>query len=585
MKKLFLFGALFAVGLSFTACSSDNDVASEGAVKNHSNGQRYIALSIVLPNDLAGTRAANDNFKNGLASEFAVNSVKVFVFESNATSAVLQEVLTPDLGSWTNNANGSNVTTRQAFVSRLTKSYSTPYVLAVVNDNGLVYTVGTTTYADILSATTSSYTTTVSGSQYFTMTNSPLSSKIGGSTDPASPDVNILVAATTYETEAEANAATPSEIYVERIAAKVTVQNNGASTTSVSTSQDSQSGTILWWTIDNTEPSAYFVRNVSTKVKGYFSYLNSHVSSDSYKYRFIGASAISSQYRIYWAEDPNYSNDLTGALTGYTTTKNGLGDSNPMYCLENTFDLAHQVFNHTTRVVLAVQFNSGTDFYVINGATGTLYDNAGMTSQIQTAIVNDALIQDAINHHNLSPVTLNSSDVTVSFNAVNAKGVVSVNSITLPTAVVEKLDLDGDSDHDTDDETAIATLLGTVASNINTSNVVEFYDDGKAYYTIRIKHFGDDLTPWSTTYNTGGGIYDVDNSGTITSADETEYLGRYGVVRNNWYNINVSSIKRIGSPVVTSVSGDTTTDDTVDQYIAYAINILAWAYRNQDENL
>ena len=40
MKKMFLFGALIAAGLSFTACSSDNDVASEGAVKNHSNGQR-----------------------------------------------------------------------------------------------------------------------------------------------------------------------------------------------------------------------------------------------------------------------------------------------------------------------------------------------------------------------------------------------------------------------------------------------------------------------------------------------------------------------------------------------------------------
>ena len=572
MKKLFFFGALFAAGLSFTACSSDNDVAGD-PITNNSTGDRFLSLSIVLPNDGASTRAVNDNFKNGLAAEFAVNTLKVLVFEGNSTTAVLKEVITPDLGSWTNNAEGSNVTTRQAFVSKLTNTISTPYVLAVLNDNGLSYTVNTTTYADILAATTSSYVNTVSSTGYFTMTNSPLANVAGGSNDPSSAVVNTLVQASVYTSEAAANAATPNEIYVERIAAKVTVENNAATSTSITTTEDSKAGTIQWWAIDNTESSAYFVRNVSEKVKGYFGYLNSHVSSNDYKYRFIGTSAISSQYRIYWAEDPNYSGTglASSCLTPYSDANKstGLGSSNPRYCLENTFDLSNQTFNHTTRVVLAVQFNSGTDFYVINGATGTLNDEATVISHLQTAVLNNSQVHAIIA---ASSETWVSTEIGITLSSVDANGVVTISDIAwnhTGTALTASLN----------------AIKSSVISAVNTSNKVEFYDDGLSYYTIRIKHFGDDLTPWATSYNTGGGIYDFDGNGSITSADEKEYLGRYGVVRNNWYNINVSSIKRIGSPVVTSVSGDTTTDDTEDQYISYAINILAWAYRNQNADL
>lgn len=107
------------------------------------------------------------------------------------------------------------------------------------------------------------------------------------------------------------------------------------------------------------------------------------------------------------------------------------------------------------------------------------------------------------------------------------------------------------------------------------------YKDGIAYYPINIKHFGDDLTPWvkdATTMNDNPYGSPVDNN---------KYLGRFGVLRNNWYNITVNSIKNVGSAVVPEidVDKDNSYGDKPENYISVRINVLSWAKRNQSENL
>lgn len=89
-----------------------------------------------------------------------------------------------------------------------------------------------------------------------------------------------------------------------------------------------------------------------------------------------------------------------------------------------------------------------------------------------------------------------------------------------------------------------------------------------------IKHFGDDLTPWS-----------ADNK-TVSYPDpdaEAKWLGRYGVLRNNWYNIEVTSIKSIGSADVPDAYG--VPDDPVESWISVKINVLSWAKRSQTADL
>ena len=78
-----------------------------------------------------------------------------------------------------------------------------------------------------------------------------------------------------------------------------------------------------------------------------------------------------------------------------------------------------------------------------------------------------------------------------------------------------------------------------------------------------------------------GNIYP---DGTATDdTKESRFLGRYGVVRNNWYALSVGDIKGVGTPVIPST--DNTPDDELYNYISVRINILSWAKRTQHEDL
>ena len=65
---------------------------------------------------------------------------------------------------------------------------------------------------------------------------------------------------------------------------------------------------------------------------------------------------------------------------------------------------------------------------------------------------------------------------------------------------------------------------------------------------------------------------------------DANYLGRYGMVRNNWYYIELGEIVGFGSAVVPDLP--THPDDELeDMYIKARINILSWAKRPQSWNL
>ena len=99
---------------------------------------------------------------------------------------------------------------------------------------------------------------------------------------------------------------------------------------------------------------------------------------------------------------------------------------------------------------------------------------------------------------------------------------------------------------------------------------ISTYANGESYYIARIKHFGDALTPW--------------NSGESYGDNNLKYLGRYGMLRNNWYELDVQSVSGPGYPDVPEVKPNTP-DDEDDKYIKVSVKILDWAKRSQDVNL
>lgn len=128
-------------------------------------------------------------------------------------------------------------------------------------------------------------------------------------------------------------------------------------------------------------------------------------------------------------------------------------------------------------------------------------------------------------------------------------------------------------------KTGHASLPTTYVADVEAAvGSMVYYKNGVSYYTVRIKHFGDDLTPWNKNELgvKAGEVYPTTNQA-------ENWLGRYGVLRNNWYDITVQGVKGLGSATVPELTG--TTDDELDSYIAVQINVLSWAKRTQNATL
>lgn len=605
MKKL-SFLMLAVAGMLFAACSSDKDVAGDTPNPVLSGNNGYFKVNLNLPTQVAGSmRAWNEstNLSDGLTKEYAVNTVLLLIFEGTSESAAtLKQVITPTAVTPDPGAGDTpnQITAVKEYVAKLDNApTSNLYALAVVNGSGIIEAGSTNTAVKINGGSDQSGIT-IAGLQVatsnamitsdkFFMTNAVLSTKVGGVTDPtATPALQILAPVKSefiYETEAAAQGGTAAtDIYVERGVAKVTVKN------SLATSLKMKGGatatfTFGGWALDNTENNSYIVRKVPETFTWNLKTRSAAVTVDPY--RFIGGNAVdklygtANLYRTYWAEDPEYTSVATGKTTTTAPTfVTAVGDENPQYCHENTFPVAQQTHENTTRVVVKVNL-SGADFYTIGADRKTLYT----LDDVKNLVVTDLMDQSAFATWwaTQSTLTLTAADLTVTFSSTDA-GVVTVSDITVAKAKCDKTSPVTDP--------SINTALPAVITTLNTQLAkVEYFKGGDTYYVIRVKHFGDDLTPWnSSEWKTGhkpatgnvNAIYpDADDSRQIPN-----YLGRYGMVRNNWYDINLGEIVKIGSSTVPVLPGDNTPDDELDElYIKARINILSWAKRVQNWNL
>ena len=141
---------------------------------------------------------------------------------------------------------------------------------------------------------------------------------------------------------------------------------------------------------------------------------------------------------------------------------------------------------------------------------------------------------------------------------------------------------------------ALATTWNTAAASAKDDYKVTLYKDGLTYYNIRIQHFGEFETPWDAQTDVGvikiqpgetvAQIYGYTTDPTAQAKANNRFLGRYGVVRDNWYQLSISAIKKLGSATPTPVNGDTTPDDEIEQdyYISCHVHILPWVLRTQN---
>lgn len=605
MKTTKFFALALAV-LALGACSSDDVIGQkEPAITGGEKG--YVSISVNMPTQPTG-RAFDETLDDGLPSEYKVNDATLLLFsgatEDGATFASAYNL--DATGFAMNGSTTDQITSSATLVQEVTvpttEDDGNIYALVVLNNNGKIaagadgtLTVGgekfTGTFKDFYgkTLTLTNGADDITGNGIF-MSNAPLYSKPGGISDPTGGAVSTLTVIDKnkiYTTEAEASSNPAANIYVERAVAKVTVNATGSQTVTGG-NENLASYEVAGWTFNVANTKTYPVRNVANGSSWWA--LKAAGTTGTDQYRFVGNVAVATNlYRTYFGEDPNYDNNdgynaadfiIKSGEDLANTTLFGFGANNPGYCLENTFDVANMINNRTTQVVVKAKLtlDSGLaeddgSFYVLNGNTSTIYKKDGVVATVQGRIV-DWLQANWDTYFDADGTIQGTAiDVVLSNATTDEGGVITITSAKLDEEDVASLDFK--------DEQSLTTLNAGIATQVAALNAengleISYYKGGYAYYPILIKHFGDDQTPWTEEASNTSGAYAGD-------AANANWLGRYGVLRNNWYDITVTGIKNIGSPSVPDITGDT--DDPESRYIAVSINVLSWTKRTQSADL
>lgn len=555
---------LFGMAVMATAlvgCSSNDNLAPDGKDNVGKAGEAYASFRINLPTT-SGTRAAGDpqgtpDFEHGTAAEYEVKNGTILIFDATTEKFVTSANL-GTMNPWTDVKTNGVTTSAIATVKLENVKVGSSYKALVLLNNNVDATtekVKLPTDAETYAAW-SKDASKVDAEKYVStdgifMANAP---KYESDTEDPTTLVKINHVCASPE-EAQAKAATV--VYVERGLAKVTMQNykTDGYTIAEGTTYAGDKVVITDWKLDVTNKSTYPVHqtggllNAWDKIWGTGRFFDN--TSSSFK-------------RVYWGEDPNYSgsalNNLAACKNAFNMIKNSevkgeTGTDHPQYCLENTFDLANMMQGQTTRVVFkavytpkALEGTTEKTFYKIGNNTA-IWTKANLEKQIHTVAVTAMGITNA-DEQAKYVVKLDATDNNISGEA--GQHLIKAENITYTG--------EGTSQVNPDVVNKINEKLGlSEAAGIAT------YLNGEAYYIARIKHFNE-LTPWNP-----GEAYDSKNE---------KYLGRYGVLRNNWYDLSVNSISGLGYPEVPEVK-PTVPDDENDQYINVEVKILDWAMRKQ----
>ena len=370
-----------------------------------------------------------------------------------------------------------------------------------------------------------------------------------------------------YSTKAEAQTNPATTVYVERGMAKVTVNGSYFTIKDASSTYNTDKVTINNWTLDVLNKSTFPV-HVTTGLKKDFDAIWTTP-------RFVATG--STPQRVYWGKDPNYDKSTLTTVEAcqdefYIVDNNGNtynGDASstftwsanttPLYCLENTFDLDNMKQGQTTRVVFKATYTP----HNLKPGDKTFF-MIGNNTQIWTK---DALVEQITSK---AKEMLKSTAVVVTINtdAPLLKGgshLLSAADVTIKDGEVDKTAAF--------DYATLNTKLGLNNTkkdvNGNPTVGIKTYENGECYYIARIKHFNE-LTPWKS-----GQAYGTDNA---------TFLGRYGVLRNNWYDLTVSKVSAPGYPDVPVVNPDVP-DDEDTKFINVEVKILDWAKRSQSIEL
>ena len=567
------FFGLAVIAAMTASCSSNNELVNggNGSGENES-GVGYASFSINLPTT-RGTRATDPTFDKGDAKEYDVFNATLLVFKQGEATSEGNYTLaeTVDLGSmepW-KDPNKAGVTTQAKITAKLENVDTNDNYFALVllnNGSGTDAKVTLPSEGEKFSAwnvaakaNPDKFTDTKKG---FYMANAPLY-------NPTDKNVTTLVAIDKnkiFPTEAQASSGeAAADIYVERGLAKVTLTTATQYGDVGGSTYVGDKVEISNWALDVTNKKTFPIHNVDGLTEDYAAIWNNDAPTTpgASNKRFVDNNELTKAKRVYWGVDPNYKENALCDLAETTAREKNFNyikkekltakPTDPLYCLENTFNLENMKQGQTTRVIFKASYTpkdftegDGKTFFKV-GTSVALWKKKDLEDHIKAAV------SKVFSVTTTDDITINlaakDNDITAAGNHVITAANFTVKGHDTVTKAEEK---------------AVNDKVGlTEKAGIST------YANGESYYIARIKHFGDDLTPWNSgeTYN-----------------DNLKYLGRYGMLRNNWYVLDVQSVSGPGYPDVPEVKPNTP-DDEDDKYIKVSVKILDWAKRSQSVDL
>lgn len=620
--KLDYFYWVISLALIFSGCTNNEEEEIHGQ-QPVSKRDAYTSVTIKLP-VVGGTRASTPAHADGEAKEYAVKDLTLLFFrapdgvEENEDDFVLSEFLTtlPALQVYPGGGalnvtlpSGTSTTT-----DGITQTFSTDAipidktssrVLAILNLKRAFLSIGSgltgllkvgNTFKNINNAIQLVSIADLAGDENgFLMLSEPVWDTSAGRT----------VTLTKITPGSKESAVTnKSYVNVERAVAKVTLavnetnytQKGGDAYSSFEVADGSHKGDkieIQGWLLGNTNQSTYPFRKVDKEwATGFTSVWNNGILSGKH---------------VYWAEDPNYKDRGSDAspfgnpvlettatwnsfVTGTTPPAAGVYNE---YCLENTcnYDIMYKA--NVTRIIIKAKYYPNAANQVGGGGNNTFdsdgtwwsftsvaahYSQKHLFRQIALWVTlhkgTGTGFPDNLEGDNVIDANESSSSVTAIPTADGIEATLtSTNgswSVALTSSGTNHYSLEALSYTPTGGaEVTMDAALRTTFQN--QMGEIQKYDKGFCYYEAFIRHFTNAEGGYDTSWSIGNDGYGV------------QQLGRYGVVRNNWYTLTLNSVKQPGEPTIPD--DKEVPVDTETAYIDCDISIVAWALRNHSIDL
>lgn len=573
MKIKHLFG-LAVIAAMTASCSSNEDLGTAGpGTGTNEAGVGYVTFTINLPS-VSGTRAADAGgaeMDEGTAKEYAVKSATALIFQKygsdEGSCKFVESVDLPTAAAdWTDDTTGGITTTSKKLVAKLTNvdTKNQYYVLVLLNNNKTggvkvpLPTVGQS-YNEWNSQILNPSVDDLAADNDFYMANAPLKGTASPTTLVTINKENI------YSSKEKAEAGTSAAtVYVERGVAKMSVNDPKTKTVIDKATNTSTQSTVEFnnWALDITNKKTYAVHNIDG--------LSTDFPAIWTTPRFIGTNS-----RVYWGKDPNYNLDNlnTGkeaereAEFNFIKATSGINKTftESAYCLENTFNLANMYQGQTTRVIFKATYTpKDAAGNPLADKDGTFYTIGNMTT-----ILKAEALETAVN----TAATSVLPGCTVDYTNLKQEGshVITLADIKDSTGTTLVADKVYSGKTGTEIVKEINDKLGLIdgAGHAEAMVGINTYAQGVTYYIARVKHFGS-LTPW--------------NSGESYGTNNLKYLGRYGMLRNNWYELTVGNVYGPGYPGVPPVDPNQP-DDENEKYLSVSVKILSWAKRSDTVDL